>query len=181
MAKQQKKSGSSNKAASHSSISDAGEIDLGRLEELMKLMNRHQVSELEWEDQQGRIMLRTGASGGSSARSIAAPAHEAMTATSAHPARSEAPAAAPKAAQAPANQKQVPSPFVGTFYRQARPGSDPYVREGQTVKRGDVLCIIEAMKLMNEIESEHNGKIISILVENGQAVEFGEPLFVIET
>jgi acetyl-CoA carboxylase biotin carboxyl carrier protein len=97
-----------------------------------------------------------------------------------------APAAAPGATPAAsgglaANQKQVVSPFVGTFYRSASPTSDPYVKEGHAVKRGDTLCIIEAMKLMNEIEAEFSGKVVSILVENGQPVEFGEPLFVIET
>jgi len=78
------------------------------------------------------------------------------------------------------NEKQVLSPFVGTFYRSPSPASDPYAREGQVIKRGDVLCIIEAMKLMNEIDAEFPGKIKSVLVENGQPVEFGEPLFLIE-
>lgn len=77
------------------------------------------------------------------------------------------------------NVKTVVSPFVGTFYRAPSPNAEVYVREGQTVKPGDVLCIIEAMKLMNEIECEYSGKIVSILVENGQPVEFGEPLFTI--
>ncbi len=79
------------------------------------------------------------------------------------------------------NLKTVVSPFVGTFYRAPSPQAEVYVREGQIVKPGDVLCIIEAMKLMNEIECEHSGKIVSILVENGQPVEFGEPLFTIST
>ncbi len=87
---------------------------------------------------------------------------------------------APAKAVLPGNQKQVLSPFVGTFYRSASPGANPYVREGQAVKRGDVLCIIEAMKLMNEIEAEFPGKVVSVLAENGQPVEFGEPLFVVE-
>jgi acetyl-CoA carboxylase biotin carboxyl carrier protein len=77
------------------------------------------------------------------------------------------------------NVKTVVSPFVGTFYRAASPNAEVYVREGQTIKPGDVLCIIEAMKLMNEIECEYSGKIVAILVENGQPVEFGEPLFTI--
>lgn len=78
------------------------------------------------------------------------------------------------------NQKQIVSPFVGTFYRAPTPEAEPYAKEGQVVKRGDVLCIVEAMKLMNEIEAELPGKIIAVLVENGQPVEFGEPLFIIE-
>ena len=74
----------------------------------------------------------------------------------------------------------VKSPMVGTFYLKPSPTSNPYVEVGQEVKKGDVLCIIEAMKLMNEIESEYNGKISKILVNDGEAVEYGKPLFVIE-
>lgn len=85
-----------------------------------------------------------------------------------------------KPADLPANQKQITSPFVGTFYRAPSPNAEIYVREGQHVKKGDTLCIIEAMKLMNTLESEYSGKIVSILAQNGQPVEFGEPLFVIE-
>ena len=73
----------------------------------------------------------------------------------------------------------INSPMVGSFYRAASPDSSPFVEVGSTVKKGDVLCIIEAMKLLNEIESEHDGIIKKILVENGQPVEFGEPLFII--
>jgi len=73
----------------------------------------------------------------------------------------------------------INSPMVGSFYRAASPDSSPFVEIGSTVKKGDVLCIIEAMKLLNEIESEHDGIIKKILVENGQPVEFGEPLFII--
>ncbi|HLD74787.1 MAG TPA: acetyl-CoA carboxylase biotin carboxyl carrier protein [Bdellovibrionota bacterium] len=72
---------------------------------------------------------------------------------------------------------EMKSPFVGTFYRSSSPESEPFVKEESLVKKGDVLCIVEAMKLMNEIESEVEGKILSILVENGEPVEFGQPLF----
>lgn len=78
------------------------------------------------------------------------------------------------------NLKTITAPMVGTFYRAPSPDSPPYVEEGTIVKKGQILCIIEAMKLMNEIESEYNGKIVSILAENGKPVEFGEPIFVIE-
>ncbi|MCM2276751.1 MAG: acetyl-CoA carboxylase biotin carboxyl carrier protein [Oligoflexia bacterium] len=140
-------------------------------------MSRYDLGELEWEKGGEKLHLRRGA---------AAPI---LTAPFAHATAHQAPIAA---APAPgkeviaetkglsANQKQVLSPFVGTFYRAPSPTAEPYVREGQVVKRGDVLCIIEAMKLMNEIEAEIPGKIVSILVENGQPVEFGEPLFVVE-
>lgn len=76
--------------------------------------------------------------------------------------------------------KKITSPFVGTFYSAASPTSSPYVKEGQSVKKGDVLCIVEAMKLMNEIESDLSGKIHSVLAENGQPVEYGQPLFLVE-
>ncbi|MBI3398046.1 MAG: acetyl-CoA carboxylase biotin carboxyl carrier protein [Deltaproteobacteria bacterium] len=77
-------------------------------------------------------------------------------------------------------QKQITSPMVGTFYRMPSPDSKPFVEVGDIVKKGQIVCIVEAMKLMNEIESEFGGKIISILIENGQPVEYGEPLFIIE-
>ena len=78
------------------------------------------------------------------------------------------------------NQTRITSPIVGTFYRSSSPDKPPYVEVGDIVKKGQVLCIIEAMKLMNEIESETTGKIIQALVENGDPVEYGQPLFVIE-
>ncbi len=161
----------------------SGELD--RLSSILKLMAQHEVAELEWEKAGERLSLRTKAAftptaGGGVAQVV----HHAPAPVAHH---APAPAAAPAAAPAkPANglapnQKHIVSPFVGTFYRAPSPTAEPYAREGKVVKRGDVLCIIEAMKLMNEIEAEFAGKIVSILVENGQPVEFGEPLFVIET
>ncbi|HUN93688.1 MAG TPA: acetyl-CoA carboxylase biotin carboxyl carrier protein [Burkholderiaceae bacterium] len=89
-----------------------------------------------------------------------------------------APAAAPPAAEAPKGHV-IKSPMVGTFYRSSSPGAKPYVELGQAVKAGETLCIIEAMKLLNEIESEVDGTVHEILVENGQPVEYGQPLFVV--
>jgi len=83
-------------------------------------------------------------------------------------------------ATASSHRKQVMSPFVGTFYRSPSPSTGPYINVGSTIRKGDVLCIIEAMKLMNEIESEISGRVSAILVENGQPVEYGEPLFEVE-
>jgi acetyl-CoA carboxylase biotin carboxyl carrier protein len=80
---------------------------------------------------------------------------------------------------APADH-EVKSPMVGTFYRSASPGSAAFVEVGTSVKEGDILCIVEAMKILNEIESDHSGTVTKILCENGQAVEYGQPLFVIE-
>jgi acetyl-CoA carboxylase biotin carboxyl carrier protein len=89
--------------------------------------------------------------------------------------------AEPKAAPPKENLVEIKSPIVGTFYRAPSPNADPYVLEGQNINVGTVLCIIEAMKLMNEIESEVNGKISKILVENGQPVEYNQALFIVET
>ncbi len=148
---------------------------VGSIEKLMELMGKHRIAELEWESDEGRVVLRTQVAGTMMAQ-MPYMAHAPSPAPQTAPA-SSAPAAKP----APESKgKQITSPFVGTFYRAPSPTAEPYIREGQTVKRGDTLCIIEAMKLMNPIESEVSGKIVSILVENGQPVEFGEPLFVIE-
>ena len=104
------------------------------------------------------------------------------------PAASVAPAAAPArmptgevGAEGEIELAVVKSPIVGTFYRSSEPGAASFVEVGSTVKKGDVLCIIEAMKLMNEIDSEYDGEIVNIYVENGQAVQYGERLFAIRT
>jgi acetyl-CoA carboxylase biotin carboxyl carrier protein len=149
-----------------------------KLESVLALMDRHQVLELEWHDGREKISLKKFGSHAQVAmpvvHSVPAPMHAPAPVVAAK-------ADAPKAAELNQNQKKVLAPFVGTFYRSPSPDADPYIREGQVVKKGDALCIIEAMKLMNEIESEFTGKVVSILIENGQPVEFGEPLFIIET
>ncbi|HAR43707.1 MAG TPA: acetyl-CoA carboxylase biotin carboxyl carrier protein [Bdellovibrionales bacterium] len=160
-------------AAGASSVDDSDQKELRRLEKLCQLMARNQIAELEWERRGEKLRLRSALT-----PAFAGPQH--ITHQFAAPA-APAVATADVAPALSANQKQVTSPFVGTFYRAPAPTAEPYAREGQMIKKGDVLCIIEAMKLMNEIEAEISGKVISILVENGQPVEFGEPLFVIET
>lgn len=155
--------------------------NLSELEKILELMGRHQVAELEWDSGATKLHLRTQASFvAAPASNVTYAAPQAAAVQTNSTAKIETPAAAPQAVQQ-ISGKQVLSPFVGTFYRSSSPGSPPYVKEGQSVKSGDVLCIVEAMKLMNEIESDFSGKIVSILVENGQPVEFGEPLFIIET
>ncbi len=149
------------------SVGSVSSLDLGQLERVLELMGRHRLGELEWEDANIRLHLKSQVGTQPSPQVVYAPA----------PKKEEAKSASNGLA---ANQKQITSPFVGTFYRSASPSAEPYVKEGKSVKRGDTLCIIEAMKLMNEIESEMNGKIVSVLIENGQPVEFGEPLFVVE-
>jgi acetyl-CoA carboxylase biotin carboxyl carrier protein len=136
---------------------------------LVQLFKEEGLGELEYEDERFRIRL-------GSAKAVAvAPAPVAVAAHA--PSSSAAPTPA-----APAEKPGhlVTSPFVGTFYRQPAPDASPYVEVGQIVSRGQILCIIEAMKLMNEIEADANGRVAEILAQNGQAVEFGQPLFRIE-
>ncbi|MGZ3687089.1 MAG: acetyl-CoA carboxylase biotin carboxyl carrier protein [Bdellovibrionota bacterium] len=175
-----------NRKAAKSAAVEGGEFQ--RLEKLFQMMERHDVAELDWEKGGERIHVRTKSAGLVTAHSAGThshlPSHSVAPAISHHHPAPVAPLPAATKAEAAAmgsaSAKQVVSPFVGTFYRSPSPEADPYVRDGQVVKRGDVLCIIEAMKLMNEIEAEIAGKIVSCLVENGQPVEFGEPLFLIE-
>ncbi len=156
------------------------------IENFGQIMKDGGFTELEWEDKEFRIRLCTHSgqsrpNAAAQAPMAAQPVHTALhsaPAPAANPGGETSPATGGKLA---ANQKQVISPFVGTFYRSPSPSAEHYVKEGQHVKRGDTLCIIEAMKLMNGIEAEFSGKILSVLVENGQPVEFGEPLFLIET
>jgi len=182
------------KPSSASSVKSAAKLvedaDLSRLERVFELMEHHRVAELDWRTTDGRLHVRTQSAVAAASAQPSPHAyspqfsHAAPVASHAAPAVSAAPHPVPAPAAKPvelaANSKQVLSPFVGTFYRSASPTAEMYVKEGQKVNRGDTLCIIEAMKLMNEIESEFSGKIISVLAENGQPVEFGEPLFLIE-
>ncbi len=157
--------------------------DIERLERIAELMSRHDLAELEWEKGGEKIRLKSAAAFAASAQPSTVTYAAAPTSAHSHSSAAQASASTPLVpapAEAVSKGKQVVSPFVGTFYRSAKPDSDPYVRDGQLVKRGDVLCIIEAMKLMNEIEAEFAGRVVSCLVENGQPVEFGEALFLIE-
>jgi acetyl-CoA carboxylase biotin carboxyl carrier protein len=173
----------SSKAKKTSGASASAGAGLERLELVLELMGRHDIAELEWEKSGERFHLKKPAAFAGTVLTHSAPVQYAPA--PAGPLSSAQATTAVPAAPAPgalaSNQKQVVSPFVGTFYRSPSPTTDVYVKEGQMIKRGDTLCIVEAMKLMNEIEAEFPGKIVSILVENGQPVEFGEPLFVVET
>jgi acetyl-CoA carboxylase biotin carboxyl carrier protein len=185
------KLGSRNRKKAGSSLQKKREKDAGlteegglsRLEKLLKMMEKHDVTELEWDKGGERIKLKTRSNQPEYTGDRFAGSHHLNHSIQAAPLASSSPStSAPDSSSGAAlNQKQILSPFVGTFYRSSSPDADPYCKEGQVIKRGDVLCIIEAMKLMNEIEAELSGKILSILVENGQPVEFGEPLFLIET
>ena len=148
-------------------------MDLRKLKKLIDLVQESGISELEVTEGEEKVRIAK--------HSTAAPA---TYYAQVPPAAAAAPA--PLAAPAPADVEDelpdghiVKSPMVGTFYRASSPGAEPFVQVGQTVKQGDTLCIIEAMKLLNEIEADASGTIKAILLDNGEPVEFGEPLFII--
>ncbi len=152
-------------------------MDLRKLKTLIDLVSESNVSELEITEAEGKVrIVKSGQP--TAAQVVYAPvaaAPVAAVATAAAPA-----AAAPVAEPAESAGFVVKSPMVGTFYRSASPGAKPFVELGQAIKEGDTLCIIEAMKILNEIEADKSGTVTRILGENGQAVEYGQPLFVIE-
>ena len=149
-------------------------MDLRKLKTLIDLVSESNISELEIAEADGKVRIVKASAQAAPAASPAAHFAPAVAAAPLERAPVEA-AAAP----APTGNV-VKSPMVGTFYRSASPGSAPFIEIGSTVKIGDPICIIEAMKIMNEIEADAAGTIREILCENGQAVEFGQPLFVIE-
>lgn len=142
------------------------------IQELADLLRKNNLAELEFEREGVRVRLRQEFG----ARPAPAVVGELQSGAT-------APAVAAVQGSTPAETSglvTITSPIVGTFYRSPSPDADPYVEEGDTVKRGQVLCIVEAMKLMNEIESEVDGRIVKILVESAKPVEYGQPLFLIE-
>ena len=154
-------------------------MDLRKLKKLIDLVEESGIAEIEVTEGEEKVRITRGVAA-PAVQTVYAPAAPVQAAPAA-PAPSAAPAA--PAAPAPAVRdlsNAQKSPMVGTFYRAASPSTPAFVEVGQTVKAGDTLCIIEAMKLMNEIEAEKSGVVKEILVENGQPVEFGEPLFIIE-
>ena len=149
-------------------------MDLRKLKTLIDLVSESNVSELEITEAEGKV--RIVKSGGAVVQQYVAAPMQAATPVAAAPA-----AAAPAPEAAPAQTGHVvKSPMVGTFYRASSPGAKAFVEVGSQVKEGETICIIEAMKILNEIEADKSGTITRILGENGQAVEYGQPLFVIE-
>jgi len=154
-------------------------MDIRKVKKLIELLEQSNVAEIEIHEGEESVRIsRHGA-----ASPILMPSAMPIAAPAAGP----APAAATTPAPSPDDElldglagEVVRSPMVGTFYRAPAPGSGPFVEEGQRVKSGDTLCIIEAMKILNQIECEHAGTVRRILVENGQPVEYNQPLFVIE-
>lgn len=157
-------------------------MDLRKLKTLVDLVSESNISELEITEADGKVRIVKAVPG--AAVPMAAPVVMAAPVAAAPAASRPADAAPAPAGEAPAAAADdghvVKSPMVGTFYRSASPGAKPLAEVGQTVKAGEALCIIEAMKIMNEIEADVEGKIVRILCENGQAVEFGQPLFIVE-
>lgn len=142
--------------------------------ELFDFLKSKGIAEFEWNKGDQKILVKTvGSSAGMISTTITPPALSIPGSTKVTETVS--------VSTEPASHKKVLSPFVGTFYRSPSPTSPAYVEIGKRVVPGDSLCIIEAMKLMNEIEADFAGTIVQVLVENGQAVEFGEPMFVIDT
>lgn len=154
-------------------------MDLRKLKTLIDLVSDSNVSELEITEAEGkvRIVKSMGVAAPVVMQQAAAPVVLAPAPVAA--AAPTEPAAAPSAPAAPAGHA-VKSPMVGTFYRSSSPGAAPFIQIGSVVKEGDTLCIIEAMKILNEIESDKAGTVTQILCENGQAVEYGQPLFIVE-
>jgi len=149
-------------------------VNIKEIKEMINLMNENGLVELEIEKDDMRIRLKKTASG---TEVFTGPVMtEKERAVSEAPHRTQAAAAE----KAPSNSIEIKAPMVGTFYRAPSPESPPYVEVGQVVESGQVICIIEAMKLMNEIKSEIKGKILEILVDNAEPVEFGQPMFLIE-
>ena len=149
-------------------------MDLRKLKKLIDLVQESGIAELEITEGEEKVRINR----------IGSPGHPGMMTIPqavAPAAPTTAVIAAPAAAEAPAEPEGhiVKSPMVGTFYRSSAPGSKPFVEIGQNVNAGETLCIIEAMKLLNEIEADQSGIVKKVLVENGQPVEYGQPLFII--
>ena len=147
-------------------------MDLRKLKPLIGLVSESNVSELEITEAEGKVRIVKSV-GGVVQQYVPAPMQQAPAAAAAPVAELPAPAAVPAG-------HIVKSPMVGTFYRSSSPGAKPFAELGSQVKEGETICIIEAMKILNEIEADKSGTVTRILGENGQAVEYGQPLFVIE-
>ena len=152
-------------------------MTLDEIKQLIDFIRERELSEFELERADFKLRIKSG----TVVHAVAAPVALATPPVlSAMPAAAPAPApAADSAGELGEDLAIVTSPIVGTFYRSSEPGAKAFVEVGDTVRKGQVLCIIEAMKLMNEIDSEHEGEVVSIYVQNGQAVQYGERLFAI--
>ncbi|QGZ39686.1 acetyl-CoA carboxylase biotin carboxyl carrier protein [Pseudoduganella flava] len=155
-------------------------MDLRKLKTLIDLVAESDIAELEVTEGESKVRIVKSSAMPQNQVVMMPPQGAPAQYVPSHAAAAPAPAAAPAVpAAAEPTGHVVKSPMVGTFYRSSAPGNPPFVEVGQSVKEGDTLCIIEAMKLLNEIDADKTGTITQVLVENGQPVEFGQPLFVI--
>lgn len=150
------------------------------IRELIELLNNTDITELTVETDGYKICIRKGSVQVQAAPAAVPPPAEPVASPVVESVQPQQSGAAAEAIEDDSDLVTVTAPMVGTFYRAPDPEADPYVKEGDSVRIGQPLCIIEAMKLMNEIESEVKGKIVRILVEDGEPVEYGEPLFLIQ-
>jgi acetyl-CoA carboxylase biotin carboxyl carrier protein len=154
-------------------------LDIRKVKKLIELLEESGIAEIEIKEGEEAVRISRMPTGGFLTH-IQAPMMQAAPAAIAAPVAAPAAAAVAAPAARHANEHVVPAPMVGTFYASASPGAKPFVEIGTEVKEGQVLCIIEAMKMMNQIESDKAGKVTAIMATNGDPVEFGQPLFVIE-
>ncbi len=152
-------------------------MTLDEIKQLIDFIRERELSEFELEREDFKLRIKSGSVVHVAPAPVGAPVSAAAPVATAAPAPVGAPPAA--AEEVGEDLAIVTSPIVGTFYRSAEPGARPFVEVGDAVRKGQVLCIIEAMKLMNEIDSEHDGEVVNIYVQNGQAVQYGERLFAI--
>ena len=157
----------------------AVKIDLGEIRKLAELMEQKDLFEVEIEEEGKRVHVVRGAPR-IAAAPMAHPFAAAAAAAPASPAGSGAPAGAPAPAARASRGVEIVSPMVGTFYRSPGPDAAPFVDVGDRVNKNTVVCIVEAMKVMNEIKAETDGEIVEILVQNGEPVEFGQPLYLVK-
>jgi acetyl-CoA carboxylase biotin carboxyl carrier protein len=157
-------------------------LDIRKVKKLIELLEESGIAEIEIKEGEEAVRISRMPTGGVVTHVAPAlmQAPAAMAAPAAAPVAAAAAGAAPAVPARRANEHVVAAPMVGTFYASASPGAKPFVEIGSEVKEGQVLCIIEAMKMMNQIESDKSGKITAIMATNGDPVEFGQPLFVIE-
>ncbi len=153
-------------------------MDIRKIKKLIELLEESGLAEIEISEGEESVRIARFSQGAPATQAAAGPA----TFVAASPLPAAAAPPAPAAAQAPAarDENLVTAPMVGTFYASPAPGAKSFVEIGQEVRVGQVLCIIEAMKMMNQIESERAGKVVAVLAKNGEPVEFGQPLFAIE-
>ena len=155
-------------------------MDLRKVKTLIDLVQQSGIAELEITEGEEKVRISRGVPGVQQPVAVTQVAASAAVQPAPVPAAAGAPAAPVEGEAAAPEGHVIRSPMVGTFYRSSAPGAKPFVEVGQAVKSGDTLCIIEAMKMMNQIESDKAGRVTAVLVKNGDPVEFGQPLFIIE-